>query len=535
MFDSFIIEKIVKTIDENVVGMHVQKIFSDSKNSYLIKFSSNKFIKIDLSGDKGYINYLNKKSIGEAEDSQMIIFLRRYLQSAKLVSIEQLEFDRIIKLDFLGRDEVYDKAVYRIYIELIGRHSNLIVTNSEDKILYALKYTPWELEMDHRINQGIVYATMKSEKNDPRRSDAIYSDVDFKNIKGFHKRLNQLVLDNDMSDKSLSYISNLILNSNDYYMHKKDNHPYDFYLLKSKSHENYKYDNLSDLIEDYYENFKVKNKFNSDRQNYIKLVKTRLTSLDKKLVKLNNELNVSKKADTYKLKGELLQAYQHSINNYKSPVEVLDYYTNENILIEIDTTKSIIENSNRYYKRYQKLISSKERKKEQIEITKEMIDILNTILYSLETIESSNELDDIIEELYELKIISRKRKNSKVTVSKPLEFIIDNIKVRVGKNNIQNDNLTFKTKNKNYIWLHVKDIPGSHVVVLSDYDTTDDSTLIKAAKLAAYYSKAKNSNNVPVDYTRLKDVKKKTGSKPGFVNYFNQKTLYVKPTPFNLL
>ncbi len=529
------IQKIGKIINEKIVGMHVQKIFSDSKNSYLFKFSSNKFIKIDLSGDKGYINYLDKKAIGEAEDSQMIIFLRKYFQSAKLSSIEQIAFDRLIKLTFIGRDEVYDKAIYNLYIELMGRHSNLIVTDADDKILYALKYTPREITVKHSVVINSNYVPINSEKIDPRHSTLLYKNVDFKTVKGFHKKLNDLVLDNELQNHTLQEISNRILHSTEYYMHKKDNNQYDFYLLPNSSLENVTYEDLSTLIEDFYNSFKVRNKFNSSRQNYLKIVKNKINLLENKLVKLDQELTVANNAKIFKLKGELLQAYQHNIHPHKTPVEVFDYYSNKNVLIDIDTNKSIIENSNRYYKRYQKLTASKEKKRRQIDITKQTIEELNSILYALETIENTNELDDILSELYELNVITKKNKAAKATVSKPLEFVLDDIKVKVGKNNIQNDRLTFKTKNKNYVWLHVKDIPGSHVVILEEYDKVSEKTLVKAAKLAAYYSKSKHSNNVPVDYTRLKDVKKKTGSKPGFVNYFHQRTLYVKPTPFSLL
>ncbi len=535
MFDSFIIQKIGKMIEENIVGMHLQKIFSDAKNSYLLKFSSDKFIKIDLSGDKGYINYLNKKSIGEAEDSQMIIFLRKYLHSAKLIAIEQINFDRLIKFTFLGRDELYDKVIYNLYIELMGRHSNLIVTDKDDKILYALKYTPRELEVKHSIIMNSKYTPIQNDKIDPRNSELIYRDVDFKKINGFHKKLNNLVIENEMQDDTLQDISNTILDSNKFYMHKKEGVQYDFYVLHSNRLENVEYHDLSTLIEDFYNSFRVRNRFNSSRQNYIKIVKNKIDLLENKLVKLEKELIVANNASIFKLKGELLQAYQHNLNNHKTPVTVLDYYSNKTVLIDIDTRKSIIENSNKYYKRYQKLMASKEKKVIQINITNQHIEQLNSILYSLETIDNTNELDDIVSELSDLNVITKKRKEKKVSLSKPLEFTVNNTKVRIGKNNIQNDKLTFKTKNKNYIWLHVKDIPGSHVILLEEYDKVTDDTLRKAAKLAAYYSKAKNSNNVPVDYTRLKDVKKKTGAKPGFVNYFNQKTIYVKPTSFHLL
>ncbi len=535
MYDSYILNDIINLIKKNILGMHVQKLYSSSNKEYSIKFSSNKYIKINLFGDKSYINYLENKSTLETEESTMLIYLKKILQGSKLTDIQQLNFDRIVMLEFLGKNDVFDKQIYKIYLELMGRHSNLIVTDEKDFILQALKYTPREIDSERAILYKNKYIIPTDNKINPLQSTQVYNSLEYNNIKGFHKKLNDIIIDNKLENNSLKEISNFIINSKKYYIHIKNNNIYDFYKLKNSNYENIEYPNISNMIESYYIDSSIKNKFNSQRQNYIKLLNIKLKSLKSKLKKLDNELYKANNADEFKIKAELLQAYQYELNNHKSSITVLNYYNNEEIKIKIDTNKSIIQNSNIYYKKFNKLTASKRKKIEQIEITKEQIEHIDKLIYDLNTIENSAELYEVVEELTKYNFINKSKKKMSNKKSLPHKFIVNDTTILVGKNNKQNDKLTFKTKIKDYIWLHAKDIPGSHTIIFKKYDEIDEDTLIKAAKLAAYYSKAKGSNNVPVDYCKLKDVKKKAGAKPGFVNYFNQKTVYVKPTEYILL
>ncbi|POO91499.1 fibronectin/fibrinogen-binding protein, partial [Clostridium sp. 2-1] len=257
-----------------------------------------------------------------------------------------------------------------------------------------------------------------------------------------------------------------------------------------------------------------------------------------KLKILNETLNECAEKESFKIKGDLLTSYIYSIKKGDSECTLLNFY-NENqeeyITISLNKTKTPAENVQYYYKKYNKLKTSEEYAKVQLKKNDEEMEYLNSVLTNILNAESYNEIDEIKNELIETGYI-RFRKNSKnskkVKTSKPNHFVSsDGIDIYVGKNNLQNDYLSLKFANKNYLWLHAKDIPGSHVIVCS-FDVPD-KTLEEAAIIAAYYSKGKDSLKLPIDYTKVKELKKPNGAKPGMVIYHTNKTLIVNPADFN--
>ena len=250
-------------------------------------------------------------------------------------------------------------------------------------------------------------------------------------------------------------------------------------------------------------------------------------------MKLNDILKECAKKDSYKIKGDLLTSYIYMIKRGEKNIEVLNFYNEEDeeyIKIDLDENKSPSENVQNYYKKYNKLKKSEESAIEQLEKNSEELEYLTSVLTNIINCENYDEIDEIKKELVETGYLRFKgnNKNKKSKPSKPIHLkSSDGIDIYIGKNNIQNDNLTLKFANKNHYWLHTKNIPGSHVILCSD--NPSDIALEEAASLAAYYSKAKNSSKVPVDYTKVKNIKKPNGAKPGMVIYHTNNTIYIEP------
>ena len=260
----------------------------------------------------------------------------------------------------------------------------------------------------------------------------------------------------------------------------------------------------------------------------------------KKENKLNSVLEKCNDKEDFKIKGDLLTSYIYSIKKGDSSFTTVNFFSEdgEEVTIPLDENKTPSENVQSYYKKYNKLKKSEESAIEQLEKNSDELEYLNSVLTNIENCESYTEIDDIKEELISTGYV-RKRKangknNKKAKPSKPLHYISsDGIDIFVGKNNIQNDNLSLKFANKNHMWLHTKNIPGSHVIVCSN--DVPDNTLVEAATLAAYYSKAKESSKVDVDYTLVKNLKKPNGAKPGMVIYHTNYTMTVDPSDIKSL
>lgn len=235
--------------------------------------------------------------------------------------------------------------------------------------------------------------------------------------------------------------------------------------------------------------------------------------------------------DKFKLYGELLTANIFAIKKGDTEVSVNNYYENNYINIKIDINKTPSENIQKYYKKYNKLKKSEEMAQVQLKLTEEEIEYLQSVLVNIKNADNYEEIEEIRQELIETSYIKFKKKErgKKLNQSKPIHYVsTDGIDIYIGKNNYQNDYLTLKFADKHDTWLHTKNIPGSHVII-KKFGQIPDSTLEEAAALAAYYSKAKDSSKVPVDYTEVKNVKKPSGAKPGMVIYYTNKTIYTQP------
>lgn len=270
-----------------------------------------------------------------------------------------------------------------------------------------------------------------------------------------------------------------------------------------------------------------------------KLIHTNIERCNKKSRILTDNIEEGAKKEIYKIKGDLLTSYIYTLKPGDKEVSLLNFYSEEEeyLKIALDPYKSPSENIQKYYKRYNKLKKSEEWALEQLEKNEEELTYLNSVLTNIQNVDSYDEIDAIKSELMEtgyIKFKASKKGTKKNKENKPLHFITSKgFDIYVGKNNIQNDYLSLKFAHKNDIWLHTKEIPGSHVIIKGF--NVDDETLSEAAIIAAHYSKGKNNSKVAVDYTEIKNLRKPNGAKPGMVIYYTNKTIYVDPEKFDKL
>ncbi|MGL5765444.1 MAG: Rqc2 family fibronectin-binding protein, partial [Sarcina sp.] len=332
---------------------------------------------------------------------------------------------------------------------------------------------------------------------------------------------------NNEKDSILSDFKNLIFLENgilkDFYC--KD-------LLIYKDYDKQEITSSSELLEYFYSQKDKQDRLIAKSVNIQRLVNTNIDRCLKKIKILENTLKDCEKKDIYKVKGELLTSYIYSFKKGDKSVKLLNYYsTNEEYIdIALDVNKTPSENVQNYFKRYNKLKTAQIEALHQLELANNELAYLYSVSTNLSNVDTYSEIDEIKNELIESSYIRFRNTNKKKKekISKPLHFRSkEGIDIFVGKNNIQNDLLTLKTSDKRYTWLHTKEIPGSHVVIAAF--KFSDETLLEAANLAAFYSKAKDSTKVPVDYTLIKNIKKPSGAKPGMVIYSTNKTLYIDP------
>lgn len=520
MFDHYIVASLAQEIQQELLGYRIQKVWARNHETYLLKVKGDAYLLLDLSPQKCHARIDNEK--GEIQDQSFpfLLALRKTIEGAKLLSAKQIQHDRILCLEFLGRSVTLDPKVYRLYLEFMGRHGNAVLCDEDDKILYAFKQTPYEADNPHPIRGGYPYLPPQQSKPSPDFSDEDSSKL--LNYRGFYKKLLHL-LPEDIKELPIDEINQWIASQNSYTLYlDHQGQVYDLHQFTNSNYRHLVFSRLSELLAAYFGAEKSKGKTKS---HFEKILANRHSLVREKINKLSLSLENTKKSEDYKRKGELLLAYLHSIQGSPKEVELVDYYEDKPVVIELDPTKSPLQNAQLFYKNYEKLQRSIPMIEEQLDKAKGEKRSLEQLLYSLEEIETPLELQEIIEEMATMGLLQAKKKKMHQT-SKPRSFIYKEHLYQVGKNNQQNDELRQKAKNKNYLWFHAKHVPGSHVLLHLEQNQATKEALIFGAKLASYYSKAKGAS-IEVDYTRIQEVHKPKGAPPGFVIYRGESTVTV--------
>ncbi|HIW70900.1 MAG TPA: NFACT family protein [Candidatus Limosilactobacillus merdipullorum] len=476
--------------------------------------------------------------------------MRKYLDGAILEGIDQVGNDRIIRLTFNTRDELGDSQRLILVSEIMARHSNISLVNEKTgKIIDTIKHVGSDQNRVRLLLPGATFVMPpKQDKANPYLPNQLYSDLvrQYPDAEGLAKNLQAsyegLGRDTarDLADRLLAS-DHLPTTYQQFIQHFDQPEPViidgrkksfmAFQPLKSAKEDLQHFPTLSALLDNYYQQKAQQDRSKELAGQVIKVIKNELKKDRRKVKKLNQQLEDASKADKYRIRGEILTTYLGKLTPGMESITLPNFYDdNKPLKISLSPELSPSRNAQKYFTKYDKLKASVAHVNEQLRLANAEIDYFENIQNQIE-LASPADIQEIRLELQEEGYIKRKhkgKKQRKVRASKPEQFhTSDGTTVLVGKNNLQNDRLSFKTANKNEIWLHVKDIPGSHVVIR---DTNpSDETILEAAQLAAYFSKGRDSDNVPVDYLPVKRLRKPNGAKPGFVTFTGQKTLRVTP------
>lgn len=576
--DGLYLHALASEIKNCLLDCRIDKITQPEKDEIILNFKINrKAVRLQISANASYpkVGFIDYSKESPMKAPVFCMVLRKYLNTAIVRDVYQLNNDRVLFIDFESSDDLGFNSIYTLIIEIMGRHSNITLIRKRDGIIMdSIKHITPDINTFRVLYPGIEYVyPPKSEK--VNIFDCTYEDfksrfeqiieandnIDHKLFsklldgisipvsKELYYRLEKLGIDisSQNSGEIFSQLQNIFKPLKDgkfifktYSLNGelKDFHCIELTNLIEAGAETEDFEDASTLLETFYHNREKANRLQSKSHDTYKLVSTNLERVEKKLEILSKTLIECEEKPKYSLYGELLTANIYAVKRGDKEVTVVNYYSEdgENITIPLDVNKTPSENAQKYYKKYNKLKKAEENAHIQIEIAKEEKSYLESVLTNIDNADNYKELEDIRNELVETGYIAFKKsmKNKKLKPSKPLHFISsDGIDIYVGKNNIQNDYLTLKFAHNNDIWMHIKNIPGSHVII-KNMGEIPDSTLLEGALLAAYYSKGKNSTKVPIDYTEVRNVKKMAKAKPGMVTYSTNKTIYVDPVRPNI-
>lgn len=565
-FDGLTVACLVKECNDKIIGGRIMKIAQPENDELLLTLKNGKdqyrmLISADPSLPLCYFTSQNKQSPMTAPTFCML--LRKHIQNARIISITQPELERVIKMEVEHLDEMGDLCRKYLYIELMGKHSNIIFCDEQNTIIDSIKRISTMVSSVREVLPGREYFIPDTQG---KRSPILESKEDFCNTissksmplqkavytsyMGISPLIAQEICHRSGTDADLptnsitdeqadgvyrafcSIISSAQEGKYDPVIVYENQVPaeYSAVALTSYQNENTKHiSSISELLEQFYAE---KNTIVRIRQRSIDLRRIVQTALERNIRKYDlqlKQLKDTEKKEQYRIYGELLHTYGYEIVAGSRMADVLNYYTNEQIRIPLDPDLSSLDNAKKYFEKYNKLKRTFEALSVLTKETKEEIEHLESVMNALDIALHESDLMQIKEELILSGHMKRKGKQQKERiVSRPFHYISqDGYHIFVGKNNIQNEELTFKFALGNDMWFHAKGIPGSHVIVKTNGDKLPDKTYEEAARLAAFYSKARGNEKVEIDYTERKNVKKPGGGKPGFVVYYTNYSMMI--------
>ena len=538
-FDGFFLHHMVEELRAELLNGRIQKINQPFDQELVLQIRSNRQShRLLLSAHPvfGRIQLTETTFENPAQPSTFIMVLRKYLQGAVIESIEQIENDRIVEITVSNKNEIGDDIQATLIIEIMGKHSNiLLVDKSSNKVLEVIKHIGFSQNSYRTLLPGATYIAPPSTEalnpftiKDEKLFEILQTqELTAKNLQSLFQGLGRdtaIELENLLTDDRLSKFRDFFKQETNPCLTDKSFSCVPF-STKIEGH----FSSLSQLLDVFYKDKAERDRVKQQASELIRRVENELQKNRQKLKKQEKELLATENAEEFRQKGELLTTFLHQVPNDQDQVVLDNYYTNQPITISLDKALTPNQNAQKYFKRYQKLKEAVKYLTDLIEETKA------TILYleSVETVLNQAGLDEIAEireELIQTGFIRRRQREKIQKRKKPEKYLASDGKtiILVGRNNLQNEELTFKIARKEELWFHAKDIPGSHVVISGNLNPSDE-VKTDAAELAAYYSKGRLSNLVQVDMIEVKKLNKPTGGKPGFVTYTGQKTLRVTP------
>ncbi|HEX2927032.1 MAG TPA: NFACT RNA binding domain-containing protein [Ruminiclostridium sp.] len=573
-FDGIVTKCIVSELNDLLSGGRIDKVFQPEGDEIVLLVRSKGqnyrlVASANASNPRLHITTVQKEN--PAIPPVFCMLMRKHVSGGKLLDISFHDYERVITLNIESVNELGDLTVKKLVVEIMGKYSNIILLNSEDKIIDSVKHVDSDISSVREVMPARAYMLPPAQNKELPENISVDKLFDQENVNGA-KNLEGLILNQvkgfspytcrdicasagvppktppgDLSasekEKVTAALTEYIykIKSNSFnpciiYEDKNFLRPIDFYCFEPSREIFYKsYDLLSTALDQYYMLRDTNERLGQKMGDVLKVVKNGIDRCRKKEAMFNEKLREVADRDKLQLYGELITANIYCIPSGAKSARVLNYYSEneEYIDIPLNEYKSAQDNAQKYFKQYSKAKSTHLNVTKQLEETLSELHYLESVLTMLDNCSSRQEIDEIRQELTDQGYIRQSLKNARKKQDKPsspLEFVSsDGFHILVGKNNKQNDLLTLKTAASNDLWLHTKNIPGSHVIIRTERNTVPDSTLFEAATLAAYHSSAKMSYNVPVDYTTVRNVKKPSGAKPGMVIYESFKTINVTP------
>lgn len=529
--DGIILSKIKENLD-NKLPIRINKISESSKTEIVFNIHANNIrtnLVVSLHPNDNRLSLSNKTYNDFSEPSTFVMVLRKYLINGIITSIDQINYDRYLIFTIKALDELYDDKTYLLSIELMGKYANIILVDKENnKIIDAYKKIPPYENTKRTILVGANFELIESQdKKDPFKIDSPNLDESLvKELQGFSKLL-ELEVRYRLNKQSYKEIMSEIKDSTSLYISGNDYHVIPLTHLNKPIIQKELNDGFDYL---FYQKSQLE-RIKSVTDDISKFIKRQLKHYETKLIKLNNSLDDALNLEIDKQNGDLLYLYPNLDEKGLKEVKIIDYDNNSH-LVKTDPKLSIKQNANKYYQIYSKKRKGKVFITEQIEICQNEINYFEGLLEQLDIASYSDGIE-IKEELYKYGYL--KKKNNNLKKKKKINLYQVNYKgylITWGKNNIQNDHLTFDYSKPNHTYFHAQKYHGSHVTVNSS--DLDEDVIRMAANIAAYNSKGRYSSSVPVDYCLVKDVKKVKGAKIGFVTIRNQKTIYIDPEEIDL-
>ena len=568
-FDGITISCIVKEMKDSLLGGRLYKIAQPEPDELLLTIKTQNgqkrlFLSANASLPLIYLTDTNKPSPLTAPNFCML--LRKHLQNGRIVDISQPGLERIVHIDIEHLDEMGDLKRKRLIVEIMGKHSNIIFCNEDGMILDSIKHVSGLVSSVREVLPGKPYFVAQTQD----KLDVFHTNVDqfteivaakpmpvykaiYSSFTGISPIMAQEMcyrscIDGDAPTASLdraqytslgcSYIdmvSKLRLGEFAPNIAYTGSAPVEFAALPLSMYTTGRdhtvpYESMSELLETYYAEKNTLTRIRQKSSDLRRIVQTALERNVKKYDLQCRQMKDTEKRDTYRIYGELLNTYGYNVEPGCKSMEALNYYTNEMITIPLDPTMTPQENAKKYFDKYNKLKRTFEALAELTKEVKEEIEHLESISAALDIALQEEDLVEIKEELTESGYIKRKGGTKKVKVtSKPFHYVSsDGFHIYVGKNNYQNDELTFKFATGNDWWFHAKGMAGSHVIVKTEgAEELPDRTFEEAGRLAAYYSKGRGQDKVEIDYIQKKHVKKPGAAKPGFVVYYTNYSLMI--------
>ena len=574
--DGAFLRHIKQELEGQLLGSRVDKVYQPNREELLIAFRSREAackVLFSARANSARVHFTTIPLENPKQPPMLCMLLRKKLLGAKVVAIRQPELERLLHFDFDSINELGDHVTLTLTMEVMGRYSNIILSDEEGKIIDALKRVDAEMSSQRLVLPGLTYRLPPPQSKLCPLSTASQQVVealkalprDMELSKGYlavlqgvspivcrelayrvgrGRELTVKTMDEEQLFRAGFFYQQMRdtveeVSGKPYMAVNLQGKPMDFSFLEIHQYGTAavvkEAESFSQLLDDFYRERDKQERMRVREQDLLKLLSTHSERLSRKIGVQRGELEQCADRDGLRVAGDLISANMYQLEKGAQSADLANFYEEDAPLVHIklDPALTPSQNAQKYYKEYRKAKTAEEKLTEQISLAEQELEYLETVLDALARAETERDLSEIRAELQEQGYLRklRSKKEKPAAVSAPMKFTTsDGFTVLVGRNNRQNDKLTLKTANNNDIWFHTKNIPGSHTVLVTEGKSPTETAMTEAAQLAALHSRAKDSAQVPVDYTQIRNVSKPVGAKPGMVIYVNYKTIYVTPS-----